>query len=72
MHQIFIDLKKTYDSVRREIFYSISIEFGIPMNLVRLIIMCLNDNYSRARVGKHLSDIFLIKMFLKKEMLYRQ
>ena len=29
-HQLFIDFKKAYDSVRREILYKILIEFGIP------------------------------------------
>jgi hypothetical protein len=41
-HQPLIDFKKAYDSVRREILY-ILIEFGIPMKLVRLIKMCLNE-----------------------------
>jgi hypothetical protein len=67
VHQIFIDLKKAYDSVRREIFYNISVESGIIMNLVRLIKMCLNETYSSVRVGKHLSDIFLIKHVFKEE-----
>jgi purine nucleoside phosphorylase len=42
VHQLFVDLKKAYDSVRREVLYNILIEFGIPMKLVRLIKMCLN------------------------------
>jgi len=38
MHQLFIDFKKAYDdSVRWEVSYSIFIEFGIPMKLVKLI-----------------------------------
>jgi len=41
MHQLFIDFKKAYDSVRSEVLYNILIEYGIPMNLVRLIKMCL-------------------------------
>jgi hypothetical protein len=32
-----------YDSVRREILYSIFIEFGVPTKLVWLIKMCLNE-----------------------------
>ena len=55
VHQLFIDFKKAYDSVRREILYNILIEFGISMKLVRLIKMCLNETYSRVRVGKNLS-----------------
>ena len=39
MHQLFIDFKKAYDSVRREVLYNILIQFGIPMKLVRLITM---------------------------------
>jgi hypothetical protein len=30
VHQRFIDLKKAYDSIRREALYNILIEFGIP------------------------------------------
>ena len=41
VHQLFIDFKKAYDSVRREVFYNIVIELGIPMKLVRLIKLCL-------------------------------
>jgi len=37
MHQLFIDFKKAYDSVMREVLYNILFELGIPMKLVRLI-----------------------------------
>jgi len=37
MHQLFIDFKKVYDSVRWEVSYSVFVEFGIPMKLVSLI-----------------------------------
>jgi hypothetical protein len=33
VHQLFIDFKKAYDSVRREVLYNILIEFGIPKKL---------------------------------------
>jgi hypothetical protein len=52
VHQLFIDFKKAYDSVRREVLYNILIEFGIPRKLVGLIKMCLNETYSRVRIGK--------------------
>jgi hypothetical protein len=65
VHQLFIEFKKAYDSVRREVLYNILIEFGIAMKLVRLIKMCLSETYSRVRVGKHLSDTFPIKNGLK-------
>jgi hypothetical protein len=36
VHQLFIDFKKAYDSVRREVLYNILIEFGIPKKLVSI------------------------------------
>jgi hypothetical protein len=66
VHQLFIDFKKAYDSVRMEVLYNIFIEFGIPMKVVRLVKMCLNETYRRVRVGKHLSDTFPIKNGLKQ------
>ena len=65
MHQIFIDFKKAYDSVRREVLYNILMEFGIPKKLIRLIKMCLTETNYRVRVGKNLSDMFPIKNGLK-------
>ena len=52
MHQLFIDFKKAYDSLRKEVLYNILIEFGIPMKLVRLI--------------KNVSDMFPITNGLKQ------
>ena len=46
--------------------YNIIFEFGFPMKLVRLIKMCLNETYSRVRVGKHLSDMFPMRNGLKQ------
>jgi hypothetical protein len=56
VHQLFIDFKKAYDSIN---------EFGIPKKLVRVIKMCLNETYSKVRVGKLLSDKFPIQNWLK-------
>jgi hypothetical protein len=69
VHQLFIDFKKAYDSVRREILYNFLIKFGIPRKLVRLIKLCLTETYSRVWVGKHLSDTFPIKNNLKQDAL---
>jgi len=66
VHQLFIDFKKVYDSVRREALYNILIEFGIPKKLARLIKICLNDTYSRIRVGKNSSHMFSVRNGLKQ------
>jgi len=65
VHQLFVDFQKAYDSVRREVPYNILIEFDIPMKLVRLIKMCLNETCSRC-LGRRTCDMFLIRNGLKQ------
>jgi hypothetical protein len=59
-------LKKAYDSVGREVLYNILIEFGIPMKLVRLIKMCLNETSGKVCISKQLFDTFPIQNVLKQ------
>ena len=66
VHQLFMNFKKAYDSVRREVLYNILIESGITMKVVKLIKMCLNETYTRVRVGKNLSGMFPIRNGLKQ------
>jgi hypothetical protein len=66
IHQIFIDFKRAYDSVRREVLYNILIEFGVPMKLVQLIKICLNETYRQVHIGKYISDSFPLQNGLKQ------
>jgi hypothetical protein len=66
VYQVFIDFKSAHDSVRREVLYSILIEFGIPRKLVRLVQMCLNETYNTVRIGKFQSYKFVIQNGLKQ------
>jgi hypothetical protein len=54
VHQLFIDFKKAYDSVKREVLHNILLEYGVPKKLIRLTKM--NETYSKIRVRKLLSD----------------
>jgi hypothetical protein len=54
------DFEETCDSLRREIWYNILTEFGIPMKLVILLKMCLNETYSEVNIIKNLYDTLLI------------
>jgi hypothetical protein len=66
VRQLFIDFKKAYDSIKREVLYNILIKFGITKKLVRLIKMYLNKTHSKVRIDKHLSDKFPIQNGLEK------
>jgi hypothetical protein len=66
VHQLFIDFKKAYDSVKREVLYNILLEFGITKKQVRLIKIYLYEAYSKVGVRKLLSDKFPIENGLKE------
>jgi len=66
VHQLFIDVKKAYDLVRREVLYNTLIEFGILTKLVRLIKMRLTETCNRVQVVKNMSDMFHIRNGLKQ------
>jgi hypothetical protein len=66
VHQLFIDFKKAYGSVKRGVLYNILLEFDMPKKLVILVKVCLNETYSKVHVGKLLSDTFPIQNGLKQ------
>jgi hypothetical protein len=66
VHQLFVDFKKDYVSVRRKTLYNNLIEFGVLMKLVTLITICLNETYNKVRIGKNLSHNFSIQNCLKQ------
>jgi hypothetical protein len=41
VHQLLVDVKKAYDSVRRDLLYNILVEFWVPKKVVKPIKMCL-------------------------------
>ena len=65
VHQLFIEFKEAYDSVRRVVLYKILIQVGTPRKLARLMKMSLTETYSRVRVGKNVSDRFPIRNGLR-------
>jgi hypothetical protein len=71
VHELFIDLKKTYDSVKREVLYIILVEFEVPMKLVRLIETCSNETYSKVHPGKYFSNNFPVQNGLKQDVLLK-
>jgi hypothetical protein len=66
VHRLFVNFKKACDSVWRDVWYNILIEFGVPMKLVRLIKIYLNEMYRKVRIGKYLSDNITIQNGIKQ------
>jgi hypothetical protein len=46
--------------------YSILVEFGVPVKLISLIKMCVNEIYWKVHTGIHLSDNFPMQNGLKQ------
>jgi hypothetical protein len=59
VHQPFTDFKRAHDSIMSVFLCNNLDEFLIPLKEIRLK-YCLNETYSRVRVGKRLSDMLLI------------
>jgi hypothetical protein len=45
----------------KEILYNILVEYEVPIKLIRLLKMCLNEAYNRLLTGKHMDDSFPIQ-----------
>jgi hypothetical protein len=65
VYRLFIEFKKTYNLVRRELLFSILVDFGVTMKLFRLIGVCLNKSYGNICIGTYLCDNFPIQNDLK-------
>jgi hypothetical protein len=70
VHQLFIDFREVYDSILREVLYNILVEFCTDEKPLTVIKMCLNETYSKVRIGKFSSDKFFYSECTEKEILY--
>ena len=71
MTQLFINHKRSYDSVSSEVLYNIFIKIVMPVKLGSLMKTCPTETYRKVRIGKNLSDIFPVRNGLKEGLFYR-
>lgn len=64
--QIFVDFRKTYDSIHRESLYNIMEEFGIPNKLILLTKICIEGTKYQVKVDSIISDAFTVETGLKQ------
>ena len=65
-HYHFIDFKAAYDSIYREELYRAMSSFGIPVKLIRLCRMTMENARCSIKLGKDLTDAFDVKKGLRQ------
>ena len=66
LHQLFIDFKQAYDSIKRSQLWQAMAECGIPKKLISLVKICLEGSKSRVKIDGTLSDCFEVRSGLKQ------
>jgi hypothetical protein len=67
VRQLFIDIKRAYDSVRREVLYNTLIEFDIPIvytRPVKVFLLCLASTLGETSSGYSWGSSKLINFFV--------
>ena len=58
MYKLFIDLKKAYDNVDRDLMWEIMLRYGIPENIVRVIQGLHDGAEAIVQVGRDIAEAF--------------
>jgi hypothetical protein len=58
VYELLKGFKNAHGPIRREVSYNAHVEFGISMQIVKLIKTVLKESYSKACTGKYWSDTF--------------
>jgi hypothetical protein len=66
VHQLFMDFRKIYNSVKRKLCMIFSLSSVSAMKLKRLLKICLCETYKTVRIIRLLSELFSIKTVLIK------
>ena len=66
IHQLFVDFKQAYDSIKRSALFAIMEEFGFPKKLINLTKATLTDTKCKVLIQNILSDPFDITTGLRQ------
>ena len=66
IHQLYVDYKMAYDSIKRKFLYETLQEFGIPNKIIRLVHMTLNKSKSKIKIQGEYSREFEIRHGLRQ------
>ena len=66
IHQLYVDYKMAYDSIKRKFLYETLQEFGIPNKIIRLVHMTLNKSKSKIKIQGEYSREFEIRRGLRQ------
>jgi len=67
LHLLFVDYKKFYDSVNREVLWNSLITFGIPSKTMKMIKLCMDKIRCKIKFNQQMSDEFKVKTGLRQE-----
>jgi hypothetical protein len=61
IHQIFINFQRSYDSIRRDKLYAITVSFEMPNKLVRLTEATMDDSTYYVKIGTMITNGFKVR-----------
>jgi sorting nexin-29 len=66
LHMLFIDFRQAFDSIYRNQLFMALESYGIPVKIIRLLKMTLNNNTSKALVANNSSRHFNISTAVRQ------
>jgi sorting nexin-29 len=67
LHMLFIDFRQAFDSIYRNQLFMALESYGIPVKIISLIKMTLNDNTSKVLIANNSSRHFNISMEARQD-----
>ena len=66
LHNLFIDFKQAYDTVKRNALYEALEDLGIPKKLIRMVKMTMANSRNVVKIGREYSRVFNVNEGLRQ------